>query len=45
MTLQLAHPVVRVNRKFDEKRPTGGFLLDVVKTDTEWVKGLPYKLS
>jgi hypothetical protein len=45
-TLQLARPVERVNRNFDERRLTGAVFLDVAKAfDTVWVKGLLYKIT
>jgi hypothetical protein len=43
-TLQLARLVERVDRNFDEKRPTSAVFLDVAEAfDTAWVKGIPYK--
>jgi hypothetical protein len=44
--LQLARLVERVNRNIDERRITGAVFLDVAKAfDTEWIKGLLYKLT
>jgi hypothetical protein len=45
-TLQLARPVERVNRNFDERRLTGAVFLDVAKAfDTVWVNDLLYTLT
>ena len=45
-SLQLAHLVERITRKFGEKRLTGEVFLDVAKAfDTVWIDGLLYKLT
>jgi hypothetical protein len=44
--LQLARPVERVSRNFDEKGLKGAVFLDVAKAfHTVWVDGLLYKLT